>query len=508
MKQSLNIQQGQSLVMTQQLQQSIKLLQLSSAELSEFVAEEMEKNPLLTSDEEQGSNESAPQDDAPPQDSAPESSETTTPVDEKAIDMDDGNATKEMDANDEAVWGDGAEMDGDGASRYEGVSDYTPSSGGGDGSSFLADTIEQRVSEEADLREHLGQQIQMMTRDAFERLIAAHIIDLLDETGYLRTPLIEIADQLGCRESDVEGVLDIVHQCDPVGIGARNLKECMILQLMEKDRYDPIMQTMMDNLEMVELGQAKKLAKLCGVDEDELREMLLELRELNPYPGGQFCNEQVQTMVPDVYVRKGNNGEWKVDLNNETLPKVLINRRYHTTLVEGSRDKEEKKFLNEQLSNASWLVKALDQRANTLLKVSAEIVNQQRRFFDYGVRFIRPMTLAQIAEKIEMHESSVSRVTTNKYISTGRGTFELKYFFSSSLAGASGEGSFSSRSVMHMIKEMIEAEPAEKILSDDAIASKLGEKGIDVARRTVVKYRTKMKIGSSVQRRREKKSII
>lgn len=519
MKQALEQRMSQSLVMTQQLQQSIKLLQYSAAELADFVAGEIEKNPLLSGDE---ADNDAANDEAPAQsadaegDGADDYGDSLASSVRDSVDMgrDSFEATSALDAGEDAMWGES----GDGADAHHeasygesyGESYHGMSGSGGDADAgSMSDAIEQRHSESKTLRDHLLEQVMLDFADSAEQMMAAYLVDMLDENGYLRESNEALAKVFGCTEAQVEAVVSRLQQCDPVGVAARDLAECLALQLKERDRFDPAMQLLIKNLSLVAEGEVKKLLRVCKVDEEDLRDMMSELRALNPYPASSFLRPQVEAIIPDVLLRKAGDG-WKVELNPDALPKVLLNKTYSNHLQQGAREKDDKKFVAEQLANAHWLLKALDQRANTLLKVSTEIVRQQEGFFRHGIHHLKPLTLLQVAnaEDVSLHESSVSRVTTNKYISTPRGVFELKYFFSSSLGASRGGDDFSSRSVMQMIKDMIDREKPDDILSDDTIAEALKRRGVDVARRTVVKYRTALKIPSSVERRRLKRQAI
>ncbi|MGB1540497.1 MAG: RNA polymerase factor sigma-54, partial [Rickettsiales bacterium] len=325
---------------------------------------------------------------------------------------------------------------------------------------------------------------------------------------YVPEDLSSVAETLSCSEVEVEDVLLQLQSFDPHGVGARTLVECLAIQLREKDQLDPAMEKLLANLELMAMGEAKKLAKLCGVEEEDLPYMYAEIRALNPKPGYRFGSDVVQAVIPDVFLRKAQDGGWQVELNSDALPKVLVNRQYYTRIADGARRKEDKKYLSEQLAHANWLTKALDQRAQTILKVTTEIVRQQDMFFRYGIRHFKPLTLRDIAAETDLHESTVSRVTTQKYLSTGNAVYELKYFFSSSVGSTAGGDGHSSEAVKHRIKELIDAEDPKKILSDDAIAETLQDKGIDIARRTVAKYREAMDIPSSPARRKEKKARI
>lgn len=495
----LELRQSQNLVMTTQLQQSIKLLQLSSLELSEFVAAEMEQNPFLTRDESNSDfSDETPANDTDP---APKESTRTEDVVEfgQAHTSWDDSATNALDTSRDAFWGDaeGGEYNPTAAAQSRGLRHDGDTGGGRD---FMGN-----LSETPSLQDHLREQLQLEISDPVERIIGLHLIDLVDERGYLPEDISSICDALGCVSEEVEAVLEKLQRFDPAGVFARNLQECLAIQLREKDRLDPAMERLLAHLELMAAGDTRRLAQICGVEEEDIPLMYQEIRELNPKPGYRFGSEVMQAVVPDVFLRKAPGGGWQVELNPESLPRVLVNRQYFTRISESARRKEDKKYLSEQLAHANWLTKALDQRAQTILKVATEIVRQQDAFFRKGVRYFKPLTLRDISEAVEMHESTVSRVTTQKYISTGTAIYELKYFFSSALASSSGGEAFSSEAVKHMIKEMIDAEDPDDILSDDTIAERLQEKGIDIARRTVAKYREAMDIGSSPARRKEKK---
>ena len=350
------------------------------------------------------------------------------------------------------------------------------------------------------LADHLLAQAGTMLSGA-DLTIAAHLIDQLDEAGYLTTQLLDFANRLGAPLARVEAVLAALQRCDPTGVGARNLAECLALQAKEADRYDPCMARLIDNLDLLARGELKRLQRLCGVDEEDLADMIRELRGYDPKPGCRFGGEPMQAVTPDVYIARTKTG-WAIELNQATLPRVLVNRNYYTELATGPQDKAAKAWLADCLSGANWLVKALDQRQRTIIKVATEIVKQQEAFFLHGVSQLRPLTLRQIADAIEMHESTVSRVTSNKYLSCARGLYELKYFFTSAIQAADGGEAASALAVKQALKGLIAAE--DEILSDDTLVELLQAKGFDIARRTVAKYREALGIGSSVQRRRQR----
>lgn len=494
------LRQTQQLAMTQQLQQSIKLLQLSAVELQEYIDAELEKNPLLSREENDSEGE------------RPEGDETETP----ATNDDDRDATGDsaeiaMSDNDYSV----NESLYDESYSNEWASDEALSMGrvsaGVQGSSGAFDDeggegsgIEGAASRDQTLREHLLEQIRMDITDPAELLIAEKLTDLLDDAGYLREDTGALAATLGATPAQIDAVIVKLQRLEPVGVFARSLKECLALQLADMDRLDPVIQTFLDNIDLMGQGELAALRKKCGVDEEDFAQILTDIRHCNPKPGSGFAAEDSFAVIPDVLVRRGKQGGWQVELNPDALPRILLNRRYAAEVHGDTSDKETKKFLSEQMANASWLMKALDQRAQTILKVAEEIVKQQEKFLVHGIRFLKPLVLKDIAVAIGMHESTVSRVTTAKFMATPRGTLELKFFFTSSINSAGGANDFSSKTVMYYIKEIVMAEDPKKILSDDAIVHLLKDRNIDVARRTVTKYREEMNIPSSVVRRRQK----
>lgn len=509
--QRLDLRQSQSLVMTPQLQQAIKLLQLTNLELTDFVTEEIEKNPLL----DVGDKSEAPVDGEGPgfeeafgDNSAQNSADSDTgmvasdsPI-ESGVDASAGDAPLDADY-DTNVFNNDSKSDmggGAGSLSYEGGGTIRGSGGEGDDRG-----LDQTLGEGLNLHDNLNQQMAMVLFDPTDRLIATHFIDGVDEAGYIMQEFLDdITDKLGVEAEDSERLIKTLQSLEPTGVFARSLPECLGLQLRELDRLDPAMQTFLDNLDLLAKREMTALKKLCGVDGEDLTDMVREIRALNPKPGLMFGSEAVQPVVPDVFVRKSPAGTWIVELNTDTLPRVLVNSQYLAELQDVSHGKEAKNFISDCVSQANWLVKALDQRARTILKVSTEIVKQQERFFEHGVRFMRPLILKDIADEIEMHESTVSRVTNNKFMATSRGMFELKYFFSSSISSAYGGESHSAEAVKFRIKELIDEEEPNKILSDDKLVVILKAEGIDIARRTVAKYREAMRLGSSVARRREK----
>jgi RNA polymerase sigma-54 factor len=488
----LDLRQSQSLVMTPQLQQAIRLLALSNLEVEGFIAEEIERNPLLESgerDEGEPAREIEGEgDDTPsePTDSA-DLIERGDATGETSIDADFVGETFHHDSASDSVGG----LDGSlGVSGVSGAG----SEDGPDFDSFAARDIS--------LADHLNHQAGE-TLSGRALFIAQHLIDQIDEIGYLRADLLDVSQRLGVALAEVEQVLAVIHGFDPTGVGARNLAECLALQAREADRYDPCMAALIDNLESVARGDMARLRKLCRVDDEDLADMIRELRDYDPKPGCRFGGEPSQAVVPDLFVARRGQG-WGIEINAATLPRVLVNRAYYVELSGGKQDKTSKAWLSDMLASANWLVKALDQRQRTIIKVASEIVKQQEAFFLHGVAHLKPLTLARVADAIEMHESTVSRVTSNKYLSCARGLFELKYFFTSAIQSADGGDAVSAEAVKAAIRTLIQGEDPKKILSDDTLVDLLNARGFDIARRTVAKYREAMGIGSSVQRRRQK----
>ena len=492
----LEIRQSQTLVLTPQLQQAIKLLQMSSLEVAEFVDGEIEENPLLERDEGLNAGDMEPAEPDAEGDSA--DSTPRDSVDFAEADTMPAAADEPLDTDYESMAG-GDEI---------GVSfdSLTPGHGGARGNGFddAAPDLEQTISYRPTLREHLLEQLGVDITDPMDRLIGLHLIDALDESGRLSDGLEPIALRLNCRQDRVARTLEILQHFDPPGVFARDLAECWALQLRDRDRLDPAMQALLDNLELWERRDFERLKRICGVDAEDLAEMVAEIKALNPRPASAFDHEVIQSVTPEVIMRPLPDGGWRLELNPDALPRVLVNRRYHAEVSRNVRTPAEKSYMAERLQSANWLVKSLHQRANTILKVAIEIVRQQEAFFIHGVQHLRPLVLRDIAVAIEMHESTVSRVTSNKFMATPRGIYELKYFFTAAIASSSGGDAHSAEAVRHRIKALIHAEPPDQVLSDARIVEALRAEGIDIARRTVQKYRESMRIPKSVQRRREK----
>ena len=484
--QRLELRQAQTLVMTPQLQQAIKMLQLSNLELTQFVDAEIQQNPLLER-REPGLEETAIANAA-----AAAESPSPAPLEQAVA----GEFTFEATEQWHATSGE----DGDG-SIDRGAE---PHLWHGRNGALGAPEIEQTATRPRTLREHLLEQIGTDFNDPGDRLVALHLLDLLDESGYLRAGLDGVAQLLGCQIGRVEAVFARVQQFDPPGVFARDLRECLALQLQDRDRLDPAMQALLDNLPLLAARNIPALVQLCGVDAADVADMVIEIKSLDPRPGLAFDPPLAQPIVPDILMRAQPDGGWLVELNADTLPRVLVNSRYFARICQATRNKAEKDYLTERLHAANWLVKSLHQRATTILKVAGEIVRQQDAFFRHGVQSLRPLILRDIADAIGMHESTVSRVTSNKYMATPRGLYELKYFFTSAIPASGGNGAHSAEAVRHRIRGLIDGEPPDSTLSDERIVELLLRDGVDIARRTVAKYREAMRIPSSVQRRREK----
>jgi RNA polymerase sigma-54 factor len=502
----LDLRQSQSLVMTPQLQQAIRLLALSNLEIETFIAEEIEKNPLLE----------AATDDGPEPVSALESEPITATEIEPAaagadaedfdfepalpeIDTPGGDAVLDIDLDSEDFHQDSPVDSGRGLDGSLGLDRIA----GGDGSFDDGPDFDSFAAGGVSLPDHLLRQAGEVLSGE-DLALAAWLIEQIDETGYFTGDVREIAQRLGAPPDEVERVLGVIQTFDPAGVGARNLAECLALQAKDANRYDPAMARLIANLDYLAKGNIAALKRICGVDDEDIADMIRELRSYDPKPGLRFAAaaERVEAVVPDIFVARRGNG-WAVELNNATLPKLLVNRAYYNELSSGPQDRQSRAWLNECLQSANWLLKALDQRARTIIKVASEIVTRQEGFFRHGVSHLKPLTLRAVAEAIGMHESTVSRVTSNKYLACERGLFELKYFFTSGIQTADGGDAASSEAVKSRIRALIAAE-GDNILSDDQLVDLLKAEGFDIARRTVAKYREAMGIGSSVQRRRQR----
>ena len=497
----LQLKHSQSLVMTPQLMQSIRLLQLTHVELERFIDEEIERNPLLERAE--------PRDGASP-DQAP----AADPLSEEPGVRDDwsdvsaseamadklGTSLENLFPDDPGV---SERLDPGLAAQWKSAAGH----GGGSGAASGDFDMEAVTAAAVTLRDHVGAQIALAFRDPAERLIAAELGDGLDEAGYLTVGLAEVAARLGADEAEVARTLTVCQTFEPAGIFARGLAECLALQLAVRDRLDPAMRLLVANLDLLARRDFHALKRICGVDEEDILDMLAEIKALDPRPGTAFSGGASEAVIADVEVRAASDGSWAIELSPDTLPRVLVNQVYFARVSGHAKNQAEKDFLAECLQSASWLTRSLDQRAKTILKVASEIVRQQDAFLVHGVRHLRPLNLRAVADAIGMHESTVSRVTANKYMLTPRGVFELRYFFTASIAASGGGEAHSSAAVRDRVKQLIDEEKPTEVLSDDAIVAMLKADGVDIARRTVAKYREGLNISSSVQRRREKRAL-
>jgi RNA polymerase sigma-54 factor len=500
----LVMRQGQTLVMTPQLLQAIKLLQLSNLELASFIEEELERNPLLERAEDQPEPADFAVLDHADAFETPEPAERNWDSPDLEVDhrsLETALGTELDNAFDSERASSPAELAA--ASDLHGLSatSWTGSLGTGDGE---ASSLENYVASATSLHDRLIEQLAVAMHQPADLMIGHTLIDLIDEAGYLTESLDAVATRLGAPLRRVEAVLKVIHSFEPTGVGARSLAECLELQLRENNRFDPAIAALVDNLALVAKRDYASLRRICGVDDEDLTDMIAEIRSLDPKPGRAFGGAPVQTVIPDVYVWPAPDGSWNVELNTDALPRVLINQSYHARVSRNAPSDGDKSFVAECLQTANWLTKSLEQRARTILKVSSEIVRQQDAFFARGVEHLRPLNLKTIADAIGMHESTVSRVTSNKYMTSPRGLFELKYFFTASIAATAGGDAHSAEAVRFRIKQMIDAEAPSDVLSDDAIVIRLKSAGIVIARRTVAKYRESLRIPSSVERRRDK----
>ncbi len=486
----LEFRQSQSLVMTPQLRQAIKLLQFSNLEVAAFVEEELERNPLLERDERAEQIGERPTPDQP---------------DRPAETADSADLVASATMPDEAQNPIDHEFDGyEALGPADGLTMPTTLSGAGGSQSFDSDDrgLDETLETHESLRDHLGEQLRLAFADRTDRLIGAHLIALLEPSGRLAADPAEVAHALGTDLARVEAVRRRMMGFDPAGMFARSLAECLAAQLREVNRLDPAMQALLDNLDALGRRDLRHLLAVCRVDMEDLAEMIAEVRALDPKPGANWDATPLPPVIPDVLMRAAPAGDWLLELNPDTMPRVLVNESFYARISQNA-DRDARQFIGERMATANWLVKSLAQRAQTILKVASEIVRRQDGFFRHGVSHLRPLILRDIAEEVSLHESTVSRVTANKYIATPRGIYELKYFFTTAIAGAGGE-THSAEAVRHRIRAMVAAETAADILSDDAIVATLRREGVDIARRTVAKYRDALRIPSSVQRKREK----
>jgi RNA polymerase sigma-54 factor len=477
---------------------------MPSGELSAFIEAELERNPLLDRAEERYDGEPTAEAAPPVEAVAGDWATETMPTDTAELSRDLGTEVDNAFDPDRAATPAERSPETDGSGLSSGQ--FSGGSGGGAGGDGDAADLEAYVAAQESFAEFLTRQMLVAIVDPGDRMIAAALIDGLDEAGYFREDLSLIAGALGATLERVESVLAIMQTLEPTGVFARDLAECLKLQLIERDRFDPAMRALIENLPALARRDLITLRKVCGVDDEDIGDMIAEIKRLDPKPGRAFASAPAPLAIPDVIVTASPDSSWRVELNAEALPRVLVNESYAAVIKRGATRDEDKQYISTQLQSAHWLTKSLEQRARTILNVASEIVRRQDAFLVEGVSGLRPLNLKTVADAIGVHESTVSRATSNKYVATPRGMFEMKYFFTASLpSGGLGEA-HSAEAVRHKIKQMIEAEDPRKVLSDDDIVTRLREVDIVVARRTVAKYRDNLKIPSSMDRRRLKLS--
>ena len=492
----LQQRQSQSLVMTPQLQQAIKLLQLNNIELSAFIEEQLETNPLL----ERGSTTDNRRDEGTAQ------KEELHHSDDLSLDAPSTEANAALDVPDHAVDSEASVADRQSANQADGLDRHRLGRDFAAGGGEDFNPMDNQAKIES-LNDILTEQLGVSIHDEKDKLIGQYLIDHVDENGYFRGSADDIAERLGVSPLRVQSVLTILKTFEPTGVFAQNLAECLTMQLKEQKKLDDAMTIILENLEMVARHDLPGLAKLADLSLERLKDRLSVIRTLSPKPGLAYGGDMAAAIAPDVFIRETPQGGWTVELNTETLPKVLINNQYMAEVSKLKSDEKTQSFISECHQNANWLVRSIDQRARTILKVATEIVKQQDEFFAFGLDYMRPLNLKTVADAIEMHESTVSRVTSNKFMSTPRGMFELKFFFSASIPSAGGGEAYSAEAVRHKIKILIGEEfDVKSVKSDDKLVLLLRDQGVDVARRTVAKYRESMGIPSSVERRRKMKS--
>jgi RNA polymerase sigma-54 factor len=472
----LDIRQSQSLVLTPQLQQAIKLLQLSNLDLEGVVAREIGENPFLQRSEGQETKRVRADAAEAPLHGAPELRPGPAGADEP-------RPLAAAVAHDHRL---------------------TLRRAGGQGATEGGTPAEERFARPRGLREALAEQIRIAVADATVRQVALLLVEDVEDDGYLRDDDAVLAARCGADPALVTAARQAIQGCEPTGVGARDLAECLSLQLAERDRLDPAMRRLVENLPLLARADLGGLMRLCGVDAADLQEMIAEIKALNPKPGLAFTVDPPDTAIPDVLIVPLSGGRWRIELNGATLPRVLVDSAYFAELSSRKLERREKEYLSERMQSANWLAKALDQRARTVLRVSKAIFARQIGFLTDGVRQLRPLVLREIAEATGLHESTVSRATSDKFVATPWGTFPLKYFFTAAIAATSGEESHSAEAIRQQIKRMIDREGADNVLSDDQIVAALEKTGVALARRTVAKYREALGIASSVQRRRVK----
>jgi len=503
MKQSLQLRIGQSLTMTPQLQQAIRLLQLSTLELQTEIQEVLESNPMLEIEEERSSSD--PLEDSKQKSDETVASEQSNSDGSDINDIQNDAAAQDVDLNSQDM-PDELPVDSQWDDIYEPTMATSSSTSGDDDKA--REFLENQSNTDGALIDHLLDQLLVTTMSDIDRTIGLAIIDGIDEDGYLQESVEEIhsglVDDLEIELDEVEAVLRLIQHFDPIGVAARDLKECLLLQMEPFDVNEyPVLkkarQIIKDHLDLLGSHDYAKLKRYNRISDDELADIIKFIQTLNPKPGGNISHSSTQYVVPDVFVTKAD-GRWNVRLNGETAPKLRINPTYASYIQRGKQS-DDNAFMKNNMQEARWFIKSLLSRNETLMRVATSIVEHQRTFLDYGEEGMKPLVLREIAEELELHESTISRVTTQKYMHTPKGVFEFKYFFSSHVSTSDG-GECSATAIRAMIKKLIEAEEPRKPLSDNKIANLLVDQGINVARRTVAKYREAMMIPPSNERKR------
>jgi RNA polymerase sigma-54 factor len=480
LSQSVKLKQKQSLVMTPQLQQAIKLLQLSNLELSQHLQEQVDENPFLEIDENVDSSQSLAGDSPAP-----------SPV---------ADLTNLADLKESAALAEDPTEHSDFENRFDQSIVDTPRNNAAN-APFEGDyDAISNVSSKEGFYPGLFRQLNLAMDDPKQRLIAGHFVNALEPSGWLGMPVQDVADASGCSLAEAEGVLTILQTFEPTGLFARNLEDCIRLQLIELGVMTDAFSILLENLDLLARGEVKRLARLIKCTSDDVMEMLTIIRTLNPKPGEFLGIDHLEMPSPDVIVKRRSDG-WVVELNRSTLPGIVINEDYAEMVTAKKMDDEAQNYSADALNNARWLKRAVEQRNSTTLKISAEIIRQQTDFLEKGLDYLRPLSLRDVAQAVGMHESTVSRVTTGLLISTPRGGMPLKSFFSVNIASRAPTGDASAAAVRNMVKRLIGQETPGKPLSDEAICKMIADEGIDLARRTVAKYREMMNIPSSSQRR-------
>lgn len=473
----LEVRQSQGLVLTPQLQQAIRLLQLNNLELAAVVDRELAENPFLLRVEAERAGS------APPLERETELSGRPT--------LHPGRGGEE-----DGWAAPGAPVAADRRLRVERAGGRQAEEGDAG--------LEGRLVRPPSLAEHLRAQLARQRLAPAIGELAGRLVDWLAEDGYLRESDRELAAALDASEENVAAARAAILRCEPIGCGARDLKECLAAQLAERDRLDPAMATLLEHLPLVARADFAALQRVCRVDLDDVKEMIAEIKQLDPRPGLSHAPPEPVEVVPDVIVRRTGRRSWRVELNQATLPRLLVDRTYYAEISRRCSERREREFLSERYQAASWLVKALDQRARTVLRVTRAVFARQLGFLERGPAGLRPLVLRDVAEATGLHESTVSRATADKYVATPLGTFPLRYFFTTAIAATEQGESHSAEAIRQEIRRLIEGEPDDAVLSDDQIVAVLRERGVVIARRTVAKYRESLGIASSVQRRRAK----